>query len=134
MDEKSVKNVSRRGFLKKAAVAAPSFAAAGALNAWSRPSTAIPRKWDKEADVVVVGSGFAGLATAITAKDGGAEVLVLEKMPQKHEGGNSRVSGNMWWTPTNLPEALQYKEALSNGLTDMESLQGLAEEMLKLND
>jgi len=54
-------------------------------------------------------------------------------MPQKHEGGNSRVSGNMWWTPTNLSEALEYMEALCAGLTDKESLQALAEEMLKLN-
>jgi succinate dehydrogenase/fumarate reductase flavoprotein subunit len=134
IDKKSTKNVSRRGFLRRAAVAAPSVAAAGVLNAWSRSSTGIPRKWDKETDVVVLGTGFAGLATAITVKDAGAEVLVLEKMPQKHEGGNSRVSGNMWWTPTNLPEALQYMEALSNGLTDKESLQALAEEMLKLNE
>jgi hypothetical protein len=40
----------------------------------------------------------------------------------------------MWWTPTNLPEALQYMEALSNGLTDKECIQALAEEMMKLND
>lgn len=42
-------------------------------------------------DVIVVGYGFAGAATAITAADLGARVLVLEKMP--HGGGNSRVSG-----------------------------------------
>ena len=27
-----------------------------------------PRKWDEEADVFIVGSGFAGLAAAIEAK------------------------------------------------------------------
>jgi succinate dehydrogenase/fumarate reductase flavoprotein subunit len=74
------------------------------------------------------------LSAAITAKDAGAKVLILEKMPPKHEGGNSRVSGNMWWTPTNLPEALQYMEALCQGLTEKECLQALAEEMMKLND
>ncbi len=134
IDDESTKKVSRRKFLRGAAVAAPTVATVGILNAWSRPSTTIPRKWDQEADVVVLGTGFAGLSTAITAKDAGAKVLVLEKMPRKHEGGNSRVSGNMWWTPTNLPEALQYMEALCYGLTDKESLQALAEEMLKLND
>jgi hypothetical protein len=39
---------------------------------------------------VVVGFGFAGAAAAITAREHGADVLVLEKLPQG--GGNSRVS------------------------------------------
>ena len=133
MSDKSKDKVSRRGFLKGAAVAAPAIAAGGLLNAGPQ-SPSIPKKWDRETDVVVVGSGFAGLSTAITVKDAGAKTVILEKMPQKYEGGNSRVSGNMWWTPTNLPEALQYMEALSNGLADKESIRALAEEMLKLNE
>ena len=36
--------------------------------------------WDEQYDVVVVGSGFAGLAAAISAHDAGAHVLVIEKM------------------------------------------------------
>jgi len=123
--------VSRRRFLKEAAVAAPAMAAANVLGA-QKSSVQAP-KWDKEADVVVIGTGFAGLSTAIAAKDANASVLILEKMPQKHEGGNSRVSGNMWWTPTNLPEALEYIGALCAGLTDKESIQALAEEMMRLN-
>jgi heterodisulfide reductase subunit A-like polyferredoxin len=104
---KGIKNeVSRRGFLKGAAVAAPAMAAINVLGA-QKSSVQAP-KWDKEVDVVAIGTGFAGLSAAIAAKDAGASVLILEKMPQKHEGGNSRVSGNMWWTPTNLPEALEY--------------------------
>jgi succinate dehydrogenase/fumarate reductase flavoprotein subunit len=134
LNEKSGHQVSRRRFLREAAVAAPGIAAANALNASAKTTPSGAIKWDKEADVVVIGSGLAGLSAAITVKDAGANVVVLEKMPRKHEGGNSRVSGNMWWTPTNLPEALQYMEALSNGLTDKESLRALAEEMLKLND
>jgi succinate dehydrogenase/fumarate reductase flavoprotein subunit len=134
IEDKRKGRVSRRGFLKGAAVAAPGMATAGALNAWSQSTAKTPRKWDKEADVVILGTGFAGLSAAITAKDDGAKVLVLEKMPKKYEGGNSRVSGNMWWTPTNLAEALQYIEALNNGLTDKESIRALAEEMMKLND
>lgn len=38
----------------------------------------IPKKWDGEADVVVVGAGNAGLPAAIAAKDKGAKVLILE--------------------------------------------------------
>lgn len=133
IDEKSKKQISRRRFLRGAAVAAPGAAAASLLGAQMQSSAAIPRRWDKEADVVVIGTGFAGLSAAITVRDAGATAVILEKMPQKYEGGNSKVSGNMWWTPTNLSEALQYMEALCYGLTDKESLQALAEEMLKLN-
>ena len=123
--------VSRRRFLKNAAVATPAIAAANVLDA--QTGSAQEPNWDKEADVVIIGTGFAGLSAAITAKDAGAKVLILEKMTKEHEGGNSRVSGNMWWTPTNLPEGLEYMEALCAGLTDKECLQALAEEMLKLN-
>ncbi|MDO5532879.1 FAD-binding protein [Sutterella sp.] len=47
-------------------------------------------QWDAEYDVVVHGYGFAGAATAITAADQGAKVLLSEKAPKGHEGGNSR--------------------------------------------
>lgn len=53
-------------------------------------------------DIVVVGFGMAGLAAAITAHDAGAEVLVLEKMPASKAGGNSRVSGQVWFCPTDV--------------------------------
>ena len=38
----------------------------------------VPKKWDGEADVIVVGGGNTGLPAAITANDKGAKVLVLE--------------------------------------------------------
>ncbi|MBI9085270.1 MAG: flavocytochrome c [Desulfobacterales bacterium] len=49
-----------------------------------------PRQWDGETDVIVVGSGFAGLAAAIEARVAGRAVVVLEKM--KGYGGNSFIS------------------------------------------
>ena len=42
-------------------------------------------------DVVVVGAGGAGFSAAITAKNAGANVVLLEKMPAV--GGNSLISG-----------------------------------------
>ncbi len=39
----------------------------------------LPTEWDYEADVVVVGTGAAGLAAAWVAADSGVDVLVLEK-------------------------------------------------------
>ena len=37
----------------------------------------VPLDWDVEADVVVVGFGAAGAATAVTAHELGAEVVIL---------------------------------------------------------
>ena len=51
----------------------------------------LPKKWDEEVDVVVVGSGFAGLAAAAEAAGQKASVVVLEKM--RRYGGNSIISG-----------------------------------------
>ena len=42
-------------------------------------------------DVVVIGAGGAGFSAAIEAKNAGANVVLLEKMPQV--GGNSLISG-----------------------------------------
>lgn len=54
---------SRRSFLKLAAACtAPAF---GSL-AFAAPQT--KQKFDKVADVIVIGSGFAGLAAALEAK------------------------------------------------------------------
>lgn len=52
-----------------------------------------PCHWDQEYDVVIIGSGFAGLAAAIEAKQFGSSVLVLEKMTIP--GGNSAISGGL---------------------------------------
>lgn len=41
--------------------------------------------------VIVIGAGGAGFSAAITAKDAGANVVMLEKMPSV--GGNSLISG-----------------------------------------
>jgi succinate dehydrogenase/fumarate reductase flavoprotein subunit len=130
------KKVNRRDFLKKTAAGA-GIATAGVLasqRATPAAAAVVPRKWDMEADVVAIGSGFTGLAAAITATEAGAKVVVLEKAKKAHEGGNSKVSGNMWWTPTNADDGFAYVKAMAFGTTDDESLRALEAEHVKLND
>jgi tricarballylate dehydrogenase len=45
-------------------------------------------------DVVVIGGGNAGLCAALTARQAGASVLVLERAPRHVRGGNSRHTRN----------------------------------------
>jgi tricarballylate dehydrogenase len=46
-------------------------------------------------DVVVVGGGNAALCAALTAREAGARVLVMESAPKEFRGGNSRHTRNM---------------------------------------
>ncbi len=68
--------------------------------------------WDVEADVVVLGFGAAGCAAAIAARDAGASVIVLEKMPEGKEGGNTRVSGGIWFHNPDVEGLKTYLRAL----------------------
>src|SRR6266702_2210754 len=53
--------------------------------------------WDKEVDILVVGSGAGGLLAALAAASRQAEVLVVEKCAEF--GGTSATSGGGIWIP-----------------------------------
>ncbi|KWX24463.1 FAD-binding protein [Mycolicibacterium wolinskyi] len=82
--------------------------------------------FDDEVDVVVLGSGGAGLTAALTAAVSGASVAVYEKAPTV--GGTTAVSGGIVWIPAHdradepLPvdDALAYLRAQSLGYMDAE--------------
>lgn len=54
---------------------------------------------DRVCDVLVVGAGASGLATAITAAHQGLSVIVAEKSP--HFGGTTAISAGWAWVPGN---------------------------------
>jgi flavocytochrome c len=93
---KKTKTLSRRDFLKSTGgAAAAAGMALGGIAATGKEAAGaadrMPAKWDETYDIVVIGSGFAGLAAAIEAKNSGATVTVIEKMPLP--GGNSIING-----------------------------------------
>ena len=50
---------------------------------------ALRSRWDESCDVLIVGSGFSGLAAAIEAKRAGSSVTLIDKM--RGFGGNSAI-------------------------------------------
>lgn len=55
--------------------------------------------WDYETDLVVIGSGAAGMASALTASIEGLQTLVIEKT--ESYGGTTALSGGVIWVPNN---------------------------------
>src|SRR5688572_10344807 len=96
----------------------------GALpSMWVRKS----KSWQLEVDVLVIGTGGAGLTAALAAQAGGAKVAVLEKSDKV--GGTTAVSGGVLWIPNNhrmreagiddsFDEALGYTTRLADGRSD----------------
>jgi 3-oxosteroid 1-dehydrogenase len=78
--------------------------------------------WDKEIDILVVGSGAGGLLSALVASEHHADVLVIEK--ESEWGGTSATSGGGIWIPASdqareagfedsVDDAFKYVRALS---------------------
>jgi succinate dehydrogenase/fumarate reductase flavoprotein subunit len=88
-----------------------------------------------DVDVVVVGFGPAGQAAAITAHDAGATVLILEKAPEEHAGGNGRISGQAWFSPCDTVAAERHLRAMAGGYPVRDDvIYALAHEAAQNND
>lgn len=74
--------------------------------------------WNEKVDVLVVGTGFAGLAAAIEAKERGLDVLIVEKM--KGPGGNSIISdGGIAAPMTHLQDKYGIEDSPQRMFNDM---------------
>lgn len=115
----STPNETRRGFLRHSALGAAgavALTAAGTAAAVVPPT--VPRRWDIEADVVVLGFGGAGACAAMEAHDAGAQVLIVEKQREATHYSNTRMSGGIFHSPdpSGDPQALKsYAKAMFSG-------------------
>ncbi|MEX2207206.1 MAG: FAD-dependent oxidoreductase [Myxococcota bacterium] len=89
--------VSRRDFLGLAGAAGAALASSACATGAATSASGEALAFEREADVVVVGSGAAGAVAALYAHERGAQVLVLEKGPVF--GGTTAKSGGVYWIP-----------------------------------
>lgn len=93
--------------------------AAGLSTAVAGPRATAVNSWDEEFDIIIVGSGFAGLSAAYAAlKDGVKKIVVLEKM--EAFGGNSALCGGLMCMPmTDLQKSKGIKDDPALMVQDM---------------
>ncbi|MCD8339653.1 MAG: flavocytochrome c, partial [Burkholderiales bacterium] len=78
---------------------------------------AMPAMADQKADIVVIGSGGAGLSAAVTAHDLNKNVIVVEKMPMV--GGNTnRAAGGMNAAESQPQKALGIEDSVQSMYDD----------------
>jgi urocanate reductase len=98
MDEddkkKTFLGISRRQFLGVGTAVAGGVIVGDQLFPRELRAVGIPKAWDKETEVVVVGSGYVGLAAAVEAHDAGSKAIILEKNP--FIGGNSIIASGAY--------------------------------------
>jgi urocanate reductase len=87
-DHRSPESVSRRAFLSTGAAGVSAVALTGVA---AQEAQAQQVNWDHTADVVIIGAGVAGLPAAITARDLGASVIIVDE--NIDIGGRGMLSG-----------------------------------------
>ena len=118
-------NRSRRSFLKTTGLVCGGIATVGMLGKLPAPALASENdaaasvdeiSWDEEFDVIVVGGGLAGMASALTvATEGnGATCLLLEKSDKELGGGNSQFAASrvLWTRADRIADFTEYLKEL----------------------
>ncbi|MCL1060404.1 FAD-dependent oxidoreductase, partial [Shewanella gelidimarina] len=120
--------LGRRNFIKGMGAAAGVAMAAPAM-AISEKADGV--KWDKEVEVLIIGSGFSGLAAAIEAtRKGAKDVHIFEKM--SYFGGNSAINGGLFAAPgTPMQKTEGVQDSVDRMVADqLKSGRGIADEAL----
>src|SRR5258706_2096653 len=84
-------DLSRRDLLKNASLAGAAAAAGSFASTEASAPQAVPTRWDREADVVVIGSGACGMPAAIVAREAGSSVIMIDA--ESDIGGHAICSG-----------------------------------------
>jgi len=92
-------NEKRQGVTRRQVLAGAGALSMGAVTLRSSAAEAA-MNWDREADILVVGSGVGASTAAVTAHDNGDSVIVVEKAPIL--GGTSAKSAGVLWIPNNF--------------------------------
>ena len=116
-----MEELSRRKFLKySAGLTIGGIAVLSPIS--SQAQQCEPPKWDETVDVIIIGSGFAGLSAAINLnRKNIGKIVVLEKM--QVFGGNSAINGGWFAVPKNPIQ-------LSQGIKD-DSPEELVKDQIK---
>ena len=126
-----ITKMDRRSFVAGTAAMGALAAAgvAGAAVADEAPAV----EWADEADVVIVGTGCAGMSAALTmAIEGLGSCLVLEVASRELRGGNSGATAGIVFCPDSVDAAIEYQNALSGAYAcDEETMQVWAENLLE---
>ena len=88
--------------------------------------------FDEMFDVIVVGYGFGGAVSALSAHDAGAEVLLAEKM--SNPGGISICSGGGLRLPHDRDATFKYLKATNDGTTPDNILEAFMDEMVQIDE
>ena len=73
-------------------------------------------------DVVVAGGGNAGLCAALSARDGGARVLLVERSPLWRRGGNSRHTRDIRYAHSEADEWASTPYPVTDFMADLEAV------------
>jgi len=88
----------------------------------------VPKTWDGEADVIVVGGGNSGLPAAITAHDKGVKVMVLEASSGM-ASSLAMIAGGTPFTGTDLQKAEGIEDSPDNLYTEAVKVSGGSPEL-----
>jgi 3-oxosteroid 1-dehydrogenase len=99
--------------------------------------------WNHTTDILVIGSGGGGMTAAITSKDQGSDVLIIEKGDLY--GGSTSLSGGAIWVPNNIhmkkagmpdstDEALRYLKTITESKIADDRLQTYISKSAEMTD